>query len=573
MMTAKKPQKKKDKAPSIPAISSITLGGFQVFDEPTTIPLGRLTFLFGPNSAGKSTVEDALALFEDISDNGFSPRFRKQPGTQFSWLERHWRKVTDCKNGRAKLLHLGIESHIPTDIHAVISMSDSFHIPPSKRRRHGGQDGHLVGLTYRYQYDDVAMHSEQPTADTDEWSVYAEVQMALDGLSVLMLDELSGTVSLNLSHPVLSGWTILASLGKSSDIPHDILRLKDGWLHFDALGYMPQVDWTEGARRKLDRSTFHHAWRAKEIEVSTELREAFEMFVDCFDELYQTVLGNISISTGIVAASRAVPTEDDLTQVVRLGGDDYSWRVMKGDWGIPPSGLATYRRLAESALRHRWNLEPGWHVLPSRKLFDTVNQALTGYLFLERGYRLAFDYKIIMSSQATEKWATEGDISPVDCTFVVHLFLVDAQERYFSFADVGSGLGYVLPILCAVCDSGETVSQLQQPELHLHPALQANMGDLFIDALNQNDEKQLIIETHSEHILLRVLKRIRQTTEQTQSNPELRIKPEDVSVVYFDPSPEGTTRVKRLRISEDGDFLDLWPRGFFPERDQELFGE
>lgn len=572
-MASQRSRKKKIETPTIPAISSITLGGFQVFDEPTTIPLGRLTFLFGPNSAGKSAVEDALTLIEDISDNGFSPRFRKQPGTEFSWLERHWRKVTDCKNGRVKWLHLGIETHIPTDIHGVISMSDAFHIAPGKRKRHGSQDGHLVGLTYRYQYDDVAMHSEQPTADTDEWHVFAEVQMALDGLSVLTLDELSGTVSLNLSHPVLSGWTILASLGKSSNIPHEILRHEDGWLHFDAPGFLPQVDWTEGVRRKLDRSTFHHAWRAKEIEVSTELREAFEMFADCFDVLYQTVLGNISISTGIVAASRTVPTEDDLTLVVKLGGDDYYWRTGKAEWGIPATGVETYKRLAKSALMHRWKLKPVWYEDPEGTFFDSVNHALAGYLFVDRGYQLAHDYKVILDRRVFENIAGEVDVPLYDCTFVVRIYLIDSQERTYSFADVGSGLGYVLPILCAVCDPGQIFSQLQQPELHLHPALQANMGDLFIDALNQNDEKQLIIETHSEHILLRVLKRIRQTTEKTQSNPELLIRPEDVSVVYFDPSPGGTTRVKRLRISEDGDFLDLWPRGFFPERDQELFGE
>ena len=52
-----------------------------------------------------------------------------------------------------------------------------------------------------------------------------------------------------------------------------------------------------------------------------------------------------------------------------------------------------------------------------------------------------------------------------------------------------------------------------------------------------------------------------------------KLKPEDVAVVYFDPSPEGVTTVKHLRISEDGEFLDRWPRGFFTERDGELFDE
>ena len=72
------------------------------------------------------------------------------------------------------------------------------------------------------------------------------------------------------------------------------------------------------------------------------------------------------------------------------------------------------------------------------------------------------------------------------------------------------------------------------------------MGDVFIEASNSG--KQLSIETHSEHILLRILKRIRQTHLQVNIAPELRISAEDVCVLYFDPSPDGTTTVKRLRI-------------------------
>ena len=53
----------------------------------------------------------------------------------------------------------------------------------------------------------------------------------------------------------------------------------------------------------------------------------------------------------------------------------------------------------------------------------------------------------------------------------------------------------------------------------------------------------------------------------------VRVEPDDVSVLYFDPQPNGTTKVKRLRVSADGDFLDRWPRGFFTERDEDLFDE
>ena len=145
----------------------------------------------------------------------------------------------------------------------------------------------------------------------------------------------------------------------------------------------------------------------------------------------------------------------------------------------------------------------------------------------------------------------------------------DAQGRKHDFEDVGSGIGYVLPVLCSIFN--QQLSFIQQPELHIHPALQAALGDVFIEAINAN--KKIIIETHSEHLLLRILKRIRQTHLQVDIADDLKIKANDVCVLYFDPLFDGSTSVKRLRITEDGEFMDRWPRGFFGERDQELFDE
>jgi hypothetical protein len=82
-----------------------------------------------------------------------------------------------------------------------------------------------------------------------------------------------------------------------------------------------------------------------------------------------------------------------------------------------------------------------------------------------------------------------------------------------------------------------------------------------------------IIETHSEHLLLRVLRRIRQTSNGPTADPELRCLPEAVSILYFEPLPDGSTKIRPIRVSRAGDFMDRWPQGFFAERDRELFDE
>ena len=72
-------------------------------------------------------------------------------------------------------------------------------------------------------------------------------------------------------------------------------------------------------------------------------------------------------------------------------------------------------------------------------------------------------------------------------------------------------------------------------------------------------QNQFIVETHSEHLILRLQRLIRKK----------QIKPEDVSVIYVSRGPEGA-KAERLHLDEDGDFIDEWPNGFFLERLREL---
>ena len=170
-----------------------------------------------------------------------------------------------------------------------------------------------------------------------------------------------------------------------------------------------------------------------------------------------------------------------------------------------------------------------------------------------------------------ENW-NEHDMSSNSPTFTCKMYLVDSHGRELTFEDVGSGIGYVLPVLIESLKNTnrKKVVFLQQPELHLHPALQASLTDVLIEA---SSNKRIIAETHSEHMILRALKRVRQTTNGSLKDPELKLKPDDIAVNYFEPLPDGSTRVHILRVSGDGDFLDRWPSGFFSDRDKELFDE
>ncbi len=143
--------------------------------------------------------------------------------------------------------------------------------------------------------------------------------------------------------------------------------------------------------------------------------------------------------------------------------------------------------------------------------------------------------------------------------------------------DVGEGITQVVPVIAAFVRASKVISgpgvlAIEQPELHLHPSLAAKVGDLALSMIDELSQSIALIETHSEHLILRILRRIRQTTdnELPQDGHIPPVKPDDVCVLWVDNLGDGTT-IQRLRIDERGEFIDRWPKGFFSERAEELY--
>ena len=131
--------------------------------------------------------------------------------------------------------------------------------------------------------------------------------------------------------------------------------------------------------------------------------------------------------------------------------------------------------------------------------------------------------------------------------------LVNGVER--DLTTVGVGASQVLPVLAVVLAAPRgSVVMLEQPELHLHPAVQSRLADFFAQA---RPDITLIIETHSEYLITRLRRRA----------AERELNPSQVTIMFAEQLA-GSTSMRRIEIGATGD-LSAWPSGFFDTQDEE----
>ena len=124
--------------------------------------------------------------------------------------------------------------------------------------------------------------------------------------------------------------------------------------------------------------------------------------------------------------------------------------------------------------------------------------------------------------------------------------------------DVGYGVSQTLPLLTELLDTEvSTMFLLQQPEVHLHPQAQAELGTLFCDVASGDEHQtlgdhQLFIETHSDYIIDRVRMDVR--------DGATGLRPEDVSILYFEPG-DAAVQIHSITIDAYGN-LDGAPAGY-----------
>ncbi len=137
---------------------------------------------------------------------------------------------------------------------------------------------------------------------------------------------------------------------------------------------------------------------------------------------------------------------------------------------------------------------------------------------------------------------------------------VKISARAFNLLDVGYGVSQVLPIIFDTLAQSGSTFLLQQPEVHLHPRAQAALGS-FLAALVKEQNKQFIIETHSDYIVDRVRYDVRKKV----------IDASDVLILYFERE-NGGVRISPIELDEKGNILNAPEsyRQFFLEEEMRV---
>ena len=139
------------------------------------------------------------------------------------------------------------------------------------------------------------------------------------------------------------------------------------------------------------------------------------------------------------------------------------------------------------------------------------------------------------------------------------------SETKFDYKDIpieqsGNALKSILLMLGNILRSKDSVIIFEEPENKLHPKIQGNLIEIILFLAIEN-KNRLIVETHSEHFILRIQKMIR----------EKKLKPNTVAInyVYLDEDGQGS-KIDHMKLNDEGRFINKWRHGFFNERLKEI---
>jgi len=579
-------------------ITRISLTNFRSFKETQTIELAPVTLLFGPNSVGKSSVLMSLAYLLEILENG------------------------DCDPSRLKALD---DRHVGGFRNLVHNRDTDERIKIRVEVNKVVDIGALYDTTTDYSEVRYGITSYNAAADCETFEIELEIacdtsarvdEVYVAAFRVYLDDELVAEVSSDSGgkQPMLTYINFDSHL-LIADYDHD-LREEDE-THVSELYRLLNRDGEGRKEEGPHEKNFDHKPIAinsgngalphlnKRIE-STLMFDTLEENIAVHEVLSDVLVAPLDNLLAVLQASvcigplRTIPDSKHLTSKSIRQGDWYSgaaaWNVLQRDvyesWQpisnrvnklIGANGLGLGYKLRSkisrgtagySDLEFHENLRMKMiadHTSALAKL-----EAIQGMVVIPEDLdesRSITELKEVVNSLEEIKQSlldaadhVKESVSTKDTANQEIILWDESANLEVNASDVGVGVSQILPLVVAVASVKNGIISCEQPELHVHPRIQVALGDLVTQSKN---DCAMLLETHSEHLILRILRRIRETAEGELPDGRSEVFPHDVSIVYLNPSSQGVT-AKRIGINTEGEFTEPWPSGFFAERREEL---
>ena len=576
------------------SISRIEITNFKGISDRQIIKLRPITLLFGPNSAGKSTILQALHYLREILERGNTNPDTLAGGSMdlggFETLVHN--HDLDRTITLKAVMDLSLDQSIEgLPLNNGVSINNPEFAELEVRYLIGDSDN-----VYNDQGDvgKIALAIDIQWSALKQASYVARMEVELDDepIASIVSPPDKGRAQLtdfNFSHPLLR-----QAVSPDDEPAEDMEQPPDSSPLEDEIRSLSRQVAADRLSRQVtaDRSTPDTTRETLRIGVRTTIGALpaldHDLDLDIRDPNANDGIGLYTprtnglrslLSEMILGPARII--RDYLAQMIYIGplrevpARNYRPQFSPDNtrWA---NGLAAWDLLYRDQGDDHFNL------------MKEVNQWLCGENSLQTGYRLervGFKEVPVPSRfhQVFESGLDEDDLGKLQKIYQslatrTEVVLRDSRDLPVAPYDVGIGISQMIPVIVGALHRKRegTLLAVEQPELHVHPAIQVGMGDLFIRAVQSDPyglssgEKSLIIETHSEHIILRLLRRIRETTDNELPPGMSALRPDDLAVIYVEGGDSGV-RFRALGVDEEGEFRDRWPHGFFEERAEELF--